>query len=182
MKRVVVHVDESCLGNQYQDRATPGAAGGLVEIAEDGGWVRKDFWISEPDTTNNRMALRSAIETMMAFTEPHAIELTSDSQYLVKGMNEWIHGWKRRGWKRRAGAIENLELWQRLDGEAAKHAVTWHWVRGHDGHPKNEYANFLATRAADRQDSSDGLIDSDLLTWLEAEHTRGHYLDFDPTP
>ncbi|MCA9738970.1 MAG: RNase H family protein [Gemmatimonadota bacterium] len=180
MQTVVIHVDESCLGNQFQHRATPGGAGGLLEMQIDGRVARRDLWISEPDTTNNRMALLSAIETLSALSRPYAVELVSDSQYLVKGMNEWIHGWKRRGWQRKGGAIENLELWKRLDGVAAQHQVRWSWVRGHAGHPRNEYANHLATRAAQEQDTSGGLVESGFLAWLAEERARGRYTTFDP--
>ncbi|MEZ4414746.1 MAG: RNase H family protein [Gemmatimonadota bacterium] len=180
MNPVVIHVDESCLGNQFQDRSTPGGAGGLLEVRSDGEIARRDLWISEPDTTNNRMALKSALETLGSLSRPRTVELVSDSQYLVKGMNEWIHGWKRRGWQRKGGAIENLELWQRLDRVAQAHTIRWVWVRGHAGHPKNEYANHLATRAAQVQDQSGGLVDSGFLEWLAGERARGRYLDYDP--
>ncbi len=175
---VHVHADESCLGNQFKDRANRGGAGGLVELWRDGVWVRRDYWVSEPDTTNNRMALRSALELFRALKRPCEVRFVSDSQYLVKGMREWVAGWKARGWKRRAGPIENLDLWQRLDAAAAPHRCTWEWVRGHDGHPRNEYANELATRAARTQDRSDGLVPSGFESWLEAEREKGRYLDF----
>jgi ribonuclease HI len=177
---VFVHADESCLGNQFQSRANPGGAAGLVEVFRDGQWVRRDYWVSEPDTTNNRMALRSAIEVLGALTRPCAVVFVSDSQYLVKGMREWLPGWRRRGWKRKGGAIENLELWQRLDRKAQRHEVTWRWVRGHAGHPKNEYANHLATSAAKELSQSGGLIPSGFQEWLEAEREeRGRYLDYE---
>jgi len=176
---VHIHADESCLGNQFQDRATPGGAGGLVEVWKDGAWVRRDFWISEPDTTNNRMALRSAIEALGALTRPCRVHFVSDSQYLVKGASEWIHGWKRRGWKRKGGEIENLELWKEVDRVMARHQVQWAWVRGHAGHPRNEYANHLATTAAREQTHSGGLVDSGFQAWLDEEReARGRYLDF----
>lgn len=176
---VHIHADESCLGNQFQDRATPGGAGGLVEVWKDGEWVRRDFWLSEPDTTNNRMALRSAIESLQALSRPCVVHFVSDSQYLVKGASEWIHGWKRRGWKRKGGEIENLELWQALDRAMARHRVKWMWVRGHAGHPRNEYANHLATSAARDQSGSGGLVASGFQDWLESEREKsGRYLDF----
>ena len=108
--RVFIHADESCLGNQFKERANPGGAAGLVETWTDGGWVRRDYWISEPDTTNNRMAIRSAIEALGALKRRCDVTFVSDSQYLVKGMSEWVRGWKARGWKRKTGVIENLEL------------------------------------------------------------------------
>ena len=175
---VHVHADESCLGNQFQDRANPGGAGGLVEVWRAGAWIRREYWLAELDTTNNRMALRSAIEPLRSLKRPCAVRFVSDSQYLVKGMREWIHGWKARGWKRRAGPIENLDLWKNLDEVAARHDMTWEWVKGHAGHPRNEYANDLAIRAAKEQTNSGGLVPSGFEDWLEEERERGRYLDF----
>lgn len=176
---VYIHADESCLGNQFQDRATPGGAAGLVEFWRDGIWMRRDYWASEPDTTNNRMALRSALDGLGFLTRKCRVHFVSDSQYLVKGASQWIHGWKRRGWKRKAGPIENLELWQALDRVMVRHEVEWEWVRGHDGHPRNEYANHLATTAAKERSTSGGLVDSGFEAWLEQEREeRGRYLDF----
>lgn len=164
---VTIHADESCLGNQFVDRANPGGAAGLVEFESGSRWVRRDFWISESDTTNNRMALRSAIEGLRGLTRPCRVRFVSDSQYLVKGMREWLPTWKSRGWKRKAGPIENLELWQELDREAARHTVAWDWVRGHTGHPRNEYANDLAVRAAKELSHSDGFVPSEFEAWFE---------------
>ncbi len=175
---VHLHVDESCLGNQFQNRANPGGAAGLVEVWRGGAWERRDFWISEPGTTNNRMALRSAIEPLRALKRPCRVELVSDSQYLVKGIGEWLSSWKRRGWRRKAGPIENLELWQELDGEMGRHTVRAQWVRGHAGHPRNEYANDLAVRAAKEQTRSGGLVTSGFEEWLEQQREKGRYLDF----
>jgi ribonuclease HI len=175
---VHVHADESCLGNQNQDRDRPGGAGGLLEHWQGGRWERRDYWISEPDTTNNRMAIQSALEALGHLKRRCRVLFVSDSQYLVKGMSEWVRGWKARGWTRKQGAIENLALWQALEAAAAPHEVKWQWVRGHDGHPKNEYANHLATRAAKRQDRSDALVPSGFEAWLAAERERGRYLHF----
>lgn len=176
---VHVHADESCLGNQFQGRANPGGAGGLVEVWRGETCHRRDYWISEADTTNNRMAIRSAIEALRHLRKPCGVRFVSDSQYLIKGMSEWIHGWKRRGWQRKGGAIENVALWKRLDAEAARHDVEWVWVRGHSGHPRNEYANDLAVRAARTQDESGGLVESGFREWLEEQRERYEkYLDF----
>ena len=178
MDTVYVHADESCLGNQFQDRATPGGAGGLVEIWRDGAWERRDYWVSEPDTTNNRMALRSAIEVLRVLKRRCRVHFVSDSQYLVKGITEWLPGWKARGWRRKAGPIENLELWKELDAELPRHEVRPRWVRGHAGHPENEYVDLLATRAAKDQSSSSGLIPSAFPEWLEREREKERYLDY----
>ena len=175
---VYVHADESCLGNQFQDRANPGGAGGLVEVWRDGAWERRDYWIAEGDTTNNRMAIRSAIEVLRALKRRCEVHLVSDSQYLVKGIAEWLPGWKRRGWRRKTGPIENLELWQELDGALTQHAVLPRWVRGHAGHPRNEYANHLATTAAKEQSQSGGLVPSGFREWLDAERERGRFVEF----
>ena len=177
--RVTIHADESCLGNQFEDRANPGGAAGLVEFWKEEKWERRDFWHSESDTTNNRMAIRSGIEGLTLLKKPCVVQFVSDSQYLVKGMNEWVRGWKSRGWKRKGGPPENLGLWKELDRVAGVHRVAWVWVRGHDNHPRNEYVDFLATRAAKDQTSSSGLVDSEFVGWLEKQRKdRGRYLDF----
>lgn len=177
---VMVHADESCLGNQFKGRANPGGAAALIEFWSSDGWIRRDYWTSEPDTTNNRMALRSAIEPLRRFHRSCGIRFVSDSQYLTRGMTEWLPGWKARGWKRRSGAIENLELWRELDQEARRHQIEWIWVRGHAGHPRNEYANDLAVRAAEKQDDSGHFVESEFDEWLARERRRsGRYLDFE---
>lgn len=179
MERVWIYADESCLGNQFMDRANPGGAAGLVEYWRGDHWVRRDYWLSEPATTNNRMALRSASHGLGVLTRPCAVLFTSDSQYLVRGLNEWVKAWRARGWTRKGGAIENLELWQELVRATERHQVTWHWVRGHSGHPQNEYANHLATTAARDQSSSGGLVESSFEQWLQQQREeRDRYLDF----
>jgi ribonuclease HI len=178
---VIIHADESCLGNQFVGRANPGGAAGLVEFWDGARWVRRDYWISEPDTTNNRMALRSAIEALRGLNRSCRIRFVSDSQYLVKGMNEWIRGWKARGWKRRGGPIENLDLWKALEVEAERHEVVWEWVKGHAGHPRNEYVNDLAIHAATELVDSGGFLASGFEEWLRRQQeTKGRYLDLDP--
>lgn len=179
MDQVYIYADESCLGNQFRDRDNPGGAAGLVELWRGNRWARRDYWLSEPATTNNRMAIRSAIVGLDALRRPCAVVFTSDSQYLVKGMSEWVRGWEARGWKRKGGEIENLALWQRLVEAAGRHTIEWRWVRGHAGHPQNEYANHLATRAAREQSSSGGLTESAFEEWL-AEQREQHerYFDF----
>ena len=179
MDTVYVHADESTLGNQFQDRARPGGAGGLVETWRDGIWERRDYWLSEPDTTNNRMAIRSAIEVLRALPARSAVRFVSDSEYLVKGITTWLDGWKRRGWTKKDGPIKNLELWKQLDALLARHQVTAKWVRGHEGHPENEYCDFLATRAAKEQTSSGGLVPSGFEPWLEARRAKGQHAGYD---
>jgi ribonuclease HI len=179
MELVYVYADESCLGNQYMDRDSPGGAAGLVELWRGDAWVRRDYWASEPAATNNRMALRGACELLDALTRRCRVIFTSDSQYLITGMREWIHSWVKRGWKRKSGAIENVELWQRLARAAHRHEVEWRWVRGHAGHAQNEYANDLAVRAAREQSASGGLVESAFPKWLaEQREKRQRYMDF----
>ncbi len=174
---IAIYADESCLGN---GRASdnPGGAGGLIELRHPrtGALTRRDYWLSEPATTNNRMALRSAIEGLRLISakgERFLVQFTSDSRYLIDGMTSWVHDWVRRDWRRKSGPIENLELWQELVEAARPHRIAWRWVRGHAGHPQNEYANELATRAAAAQSNSGGAVASGFEAWLASERERG---------
>jgi ribonuclease HI len=106
--------------------------------------------------------------------------MVSDSQYLVKGVREWVPAWKARGWMRKAGPIENLELWKALDAASRKHEVQWAWLRGHRRHPKNEYADWLAVRAAREQRSTEGAVESEFGQWLATEQERKLYAGYDP--
>jgi ribonuclease HI len=174
---IAVFADESCLGNG-RDGDNPGGAGALVEYRQlpNGVLVRRDLWLSDRATTNNRMALQSVIETMRAVGAKGAhfrIVFTTDSRYIVDGMTEWVHGWAQRGWKRKGGPIENLELWHAAIRAVNEHRVRWRWVRGHNGHAQNEYANHLATRAAADQTHSGGLVASEFDAWLIATRARG---------
>jgi ribonuclease HI len=169
---VSVYADESCLGNG-RSGATPGGFGALVEYQLPGGATQRfDLWGAEPDTTNNRMALRSVIDTFRALSRKGntlSVQFTTDSRYIVDGMTSWVRGWMARGWKRSQGAVENLELWQAAVESIATHECQWVWVKGHAGHPQNEYANFLATRAAADQSATDGLVPSAFEGWWVAE-------------
>jgi ribonuclease HI len=176
---VAVYADESCLGNGKRSD-NPGGAGGLIEYRRpDGEIVRRDFWIAEPATTNNRMALRSAIEAFAALSakgQRFCVVFTSDSRYLVDGMSDWVHGWTRRGWKKADGKpVENVELWRQALAavRGGGHEVQWRWVRGHVGHPQNEYANHLATGAAASQTASGGLVESGYERWVEELRAKG---------
>lgn len=173
-----MYADESCLGNG-QDRDAPGGAGGVVEYSRprSGTIVRRDYWIAEPATTNNRMALRSVIEAargLSAKPAPLSVVFTSDSKYLIDGLQEWVFSWAARGWTRKTGPIENLEFWlEAVDAiRASGHEYQWRWIRGHDGHPQNEYANHLATRAAASQTASGGFVHSGFDQWLAEHGTR----------
>ncbi len=179
---VVVHADESCLGNGREGQ-NPGGAGSLIEVRGASGTTRRDVFISSPDTTNNRMALAGAIATFALLSGKGRrlrVIYVSDSEYLVKGMREWVPGWRARGWRRKGGKIENLELWQTLTRVVEPHEVAWTWVRGHAGHPKNEYANDLAIQAGREQIHSDGAVPSGFEEWLARRRARGQFGDYDP--
>ncbi len=173
---VAIYADESCLGNG-REGSNPGGAGVLVEYRHgDGRISRRDLWVSEPATTNNRMALRSVIEAFTAIGTKDgrfSVVFTTDSRYIVDGLTSWVFGWARNGWRRKTGAIENLELWKRAIAATDGHEYRWEWVRGHDGHPQNEWANVLATRAAADQTSSSGLVPSGFDAWLETARAKG---------
>lgn len=172
---VAIYADESCLGNGREGE-NPGGAGGLIEWLhpKSSEVTRCDYWISEPSTTNNRMALRSVIEAFREISRrgnSYRVLFTSDSRYIVDGMTSWVEGWMARGWKRKTGPIENLELWKEAVSAVTQHEVQWRWVRGHVGHPQNEYANFLATRAAAEQSNSSGLRQSEFDSWVAKQKT-----------
>ena len=173
---VSVYADESCLGNG-KSGATPGGLGALVEWCRPDGVIQRfDLWASEPDTTNNRMALRSVIDTFDALSRKGnqlSVLFTTDSRYIVDGMTSWVRGWMARGWRRKEGAVENLELWQTAVASIAPHECQWNWVKGHAGHPQNEYANHLATRAAANQSASGGLVVSEFEEWWSGRPVRG---------
>ena len=179
----VLHLDESCLGNGREGE-NPGGGGALIEARSRNGQIqRRDAYLSAPATTNNRMALAGATLALQLLAKKGArlrVLMVSDSQYLVKGMREWVPGWVTRGWRRKEGPIENLELWQALLAASRRHDVQWTWVRGHKGHAKNEYANDLAVKAARDQANSDGIVASGFDDWLEAKRAKGLYLEYDP--
>jgi len=180
--RAIVHLDESCLGNG-REGASPGGAGGLIETRTPRGLVRRDFYIHAPDTTNNRMALAGGIGVLQLLAGKEMrlrVLVISDSEYLVRGVREWLPGWIAKGWKRKTGAIENLELWRALAQSLPLHDTQFAWVRGHSGHPKNEYANDLAVRAARAQETSAGIVASGFGAWLLHKRAAGHYTDYDP--
>ena len=168
---VAIYADESCLGNGREGE-NPGGAAGVIEWLQPRSQkvARFDYWISEPATTNNRMALRSVIEAFREITRrgnAYRVLFTSDSKYIVVGMTEWLPQWIARGWKRKGGNLENLELWKEAAAAVDAHEVQWRWVRGHAGHPQNEYANFLAQRGATEQSNSGGLRQSGYDDWVE---------------
>lgn len=183
MTRVaVVHLDESCLGNGREGE-NPGGGAGLVEARRGKTIERRDFYIHSPQTTNNQMALKGATQALHLLAAKGnrlRVLMVSDSEYLVKGMREWIRGWEARGWRRSGGAIENLALWQDLAEAARLHDPQWTWVRGHAKHPKNEYVDSLAVAAAREQKTAPGLINSAFPEWLTARQAKGLYPGYDP--
>jgi ribonuclease HI len=173
---LAIFADESCLGNG-REGSNPGGAAGVIEYMnpDTGNLTRWDYWLSEPATTNNRMALRSVIDGFRAISRKGVrfrVTFTSDSQYLIKGMSEWVHGWMSRGWKKKDGPILNLELWMEAVEAVRGHQVSWQWVRGHEGHPQNEYANDLAVLAAREQTNSDGIVASKFDEWLATQREK----------
>ena len=170
---VAIYADESCIGNGREGE-NPGGAAGVIEWLhpKSNKVTRYDYWISEPATTNNRMALRSVIEAFREISKrgnSYRVLFTSDSKYIVEGMTSWVPDWIARGWKRRTGQLENLELWKEAVDAVSHHEVRCNWVRGHAGHPQNEYANFLATRAAAELSNSGGLRQSDFDSWVAGQ-------------
>ncbi len=135
---VDIYTDGACSGNPG-----PGGWGAILRHNE----KEKELFGYDPATTNNRMEMTAVIEALRSLKRPTPVRVHTDSQYVQKGMTEWIHGWKRRGWKT-AGKdpVKNEDLWRTLDTLAAGHQVEWLWVRGHAGHPENERADELARR------------------------------------
>jgi ribonuclease HI len=138
---VEIWTDGACKGNPG-----PGGWGALLKM----GAVEKTLHGGEPLTTNNRMEMLAVIEALGALKRPCKVLLHVDSQYVMKGMTEWIHGWKQRGWRTAdKKPVKNADLWQRMDEEVAKHSITWKWVKGHAGDPGNERADLLANRGVE---------------------------------
>ncbi|HMM77381.1 MAG TPA: ribonuclease HI [Gammaproteobacteria bacterium] len=138
---IVIHTDGACRGNPG-----PGGWGAILRYRG----VEKTLKGGEANTTNNRMELLGAIHALEALTRPSRVELHTDSQYVQKGISEWLSSWIRRGWRTADGKpVKNADLWQRLQAAAAPHRVQWYWVRGHAGHIDNERADALANAAID---------------------------------
>ncbi len=140
MNPVTIYTDGACKGNPG-----PGGWGALLRS----GAAEKELWGGEHDTTNNRMELTAVIQGLAALKRPCRVSLYLDSQYVRKGITEWMPGWKARGWKTAAKEpVKNQDLWQRLDElvRTRGHQIEWHWVRGHAGDPGNERADALANR------------------------------------
>lgn len=141
MKKVSIFTDGSCLGNPG-----PGGYGAVLEFGPHNKELAGGFRL----TTNNRMELLACIEALTVLSEPCEVSLTTDSQYVKNGINQWIKNWKKNGWRTASKqAVKNVDLWQRLDQQVQRHQVSWHWVKGHSGHPQNERCDQLARQAAE---------------------------------
>ncbi|MDF1776722.1 MAG: ribonuclease HI [Rhizobiaceae bacterium] len=139
MKHVKIYTDGACSGNPG-----PGGWGAILRHGE----TDRELSGGAADTTNNRMELMAAISSLKALKTPCKVDLYTDSSYVRDGINGWINGWKRNGWKTAARKpVKNADLWQELDSARNGHEVTWHWVKGHAGHPENERADELARTA-----------------------------------
>ncbi|AYN27440.1 ribonuclease HI [Buttiauxella sp. 3AFRM03] len=139
-KQVEIFTDGSCLGNPG-----PGGYGAILRYKQH----EKIFSVGYRLTTNNRMEMMAAIVALEALIEPCDIVLSTDSQYVRQGITQWIHNWKKRGWKTAdKKPVKNVDLWQRLDAALSEHKISWEWVKGHAGHPENERCDELARVAA----------------------------------
>lgn len=157
MKDVVIFTDGGCLGN-------PGPGGWAAILCH--GPHRRELSGGEPATTNNRMELLAATRSLSALKEPCAVTLHTDSQYLRRGITEFIHTWRARGWMRSARKpVKNADLWRELDAAASRHRISWQWIKGHAGHPENERCDQLA--AAEIQKITASIPAAEL-----AEHLR----------
>ncbi|SUB65548.1 ribonuclease HI [Photobacterium damselae] len=147
MKQVEIFTDGSCLGNPG-----PGGYGAVLRYKQHEKELSAGFY----RTTNNRMELLAAIEGLASLKQSCQVDLTTDSQYVRQGITQWIHNWKKRGWKTAdKKPVKNADLWKRLDTETQRHQVNWHWVKGHAGHPENERCDELARSAAEAPTQDD---------------------------
>ena len=141
LSRVIIYTDGACVPNPG-----PGGWAALLRFSTH----EKTLTGNAPDTTNNRMELTAALRALESLHEPCQVELYTDSEYLQRGISEWLPNWKAKNWKRKGGKLANLDLWQALDAALARHEVTWNWVRGHAGVRHNQRADALARKAIPR--------------------------------
>jgi ribonuclease HI len=135
---VTIYTDGACSPNPG-----PGGWAALLKFRQQ----EKILTGGERQTTNNRMELIAAVEALNALKRPCRIDFYTDSEYLRRGITEWLPGWRRRNWRRKGGNLANVDLWQSLDRALKDHQISWHWVRGHAGHPENERVDRLARQA-----------------------------------
>lgn len=146
MSVVEIYTDGACRGNPG-----PGGWGAVLRS----GKHEKELFGGEQETTNNRMEMTAVVEALSALKNPSDVTLTTDSQYVRKGITEWIHNWKKNGWKTAAKKdVKNADLWQKIDALSAQHTIRWEWVKGHSGHPDNERVDDLANRGIDEMGKS----------------------------
>lgn len=142
MNHVEIFTDGACRGNPG-----PGGWGALLRFGSE----EKELFGGEAETTNNRMELTAVIMALEALKRPCDVQLTSDSTYVLKGIQEWMPNWKKRGWKTSSKKpVKNVDLWQKLDALIVQHSINWQWIKGHSGHRENEIADELANRGIDQ--------------------------------
>lgn len=141
LPQVTIYSDGACEPNPG-----PGGWAALLRF----GSVEKEISGGDSQTTNNRMELTAALKALQTLKRPCKIDFYTDSEYLRRGVTEWMAGWRKRGWKRKDGELANVDLWQALDQEIVRHIINWHWVRGHAGQAENERVDLLAKRAVPR--------------------------------
>jgi ribonuclease HI len=142
MNHVEIFTDGACRGNPG-----PGGWGALLRFGSE----EKELFGGEAETTNNRMELTAVIMALEALKRPCDVQLTSDSTYVLKGIQEWMPNWKKRGWKTSSKKpVKNVDLWQKLDALIVQHSIDWQWIKGHSGHRENEIADELANRGIDQ--------------------------------
>lgn len=141
MKQIDIYTDGACRGNPG-----PGGWAAILQYKEN----EKVLYGSEPHTTNNRMELMAVIKALEVLTESCQITITTDSKYVSQGITEWIHAWRKKGWRNASNKpVKNADLWQQLDAQVQRHTISWEWVKGHSGHEGNEKADAYANQAID---------------------------------
>ncbi|MBQ0754129.1 MAG: ribonuclease HI [Gammaproteobacteria bacterium] len=141
MKQVEIFTDGACRGNPG-----PGGWGAILRYGDH----ERELFGGEPETTNNRMEMTAALKALESLSEPCVVDLTTDSEYLRKGMTEWMAGWKARNWKTASRQpVKNADIWKALEQAVIRHKIRWHWVKGHSGHVENDRADELANRGID---------------------------------
>ncbi len=138
LRQVTIYTDGACEPN-------PGPGGWAALLVW--GESQKELKGSEAHTTNNRMELTAAVKALCALKEPCRVDFYTDSEYLRRGISEWLPDWRRRGWKRKSGKLANIDLWQELEANLKEHVISWHWVRGHAGNRLNQRVDYLARKA-----------------------------------